>query len=133
VYANADCIRRKIAEMAPILPPDYEPIPDLTERIKDTAPTVIRLGVVTVTLYQPVQIVPPYPVVLAVEPPKQADDPPSEDYSAPVSYSLDRGVQSSSSGVPFNNFDWPVASRRTTLHPSQMTFSTSAALLFDLE
>src|SRR5687767_15931811 len=116
--------------MAPILPPDYEPIPDLTERIKDTAPTVIRLGVVTVTLYQPVQVVPPYPAVQAVVQRKHADDPPSGDYLAPVSYSLDRGVQSSSSGVPFNNFDWPVPRRRTTLHPSQMTFSTS---LFDLQ
>ena len=102
----------------------------------------------------------------AIEQPRQADDPPSDDYSAPVSYSRDRGVQSTSSDMPFNNHDWPVPRglsskvhlmmpstnaallfgsssssgmppftrdwpmprRHTGLHPSQMMFSTNAAL-----
>src|SRR5689334_4105100 len=85
--------------MAPILPPDHEPIPSGVEDLKAAAPKVVRVAAVSITLYQPsLQVVPPYPVVQAIEQPQQADDPPSEDYSSPVSYSLDRGVQTTDSG-----------------------------------
>jgi len=75
------------------------------------------------------QLVQPYPVVQAIEAPQQADDPPSEDYSSPVSYSLDRGVQTTSSPMPFNQYDWPVPQRRSSKAHLMMS-STNAALLF---
>jgi hypothetical protein len=147
--------RRRIGDMAPILPPDHEPIPGLKEKIKDTlgsakdaAPKLARAGAVSIRLCPSVlQVVQPCldlvvqvmerpvvqamerPVMQAIQQPQQADDPPREDYSAPVSYSLDRGVQSTSSDMPFNGGDWPVPrSRPSNAH--LMMSSTNAALLF---
>ena len=116
--------------MAPILP-DHDPIPSGVQDLKDAAPKVARVGLLSITLYQPpLQVAPPYPVaVQAIEQPRQADDPPSDGYAAPVSYSRDRGVQSTSSDMPFNNHDWPVP-RRLSSNAHLMMPSTNAALLF---
>ena len=122
--------RSRIEEMAPILPPDHEPIPSGVEDLNDAAPKVGRAGVVLITLYQPpLPLVQPHPVVQAIKQPRQADDPPSEDYSSPVSYSLDRGVQTTSGAMPFNQHDWPIPPRRPSNAHLTMS-STNAALLF---
>jgi hypothetical protein len=123
--------RRKIEEMAPILPPDHKPIPTGIERVKEAAPAAVRSGVIALSVYQPVgEMIYPDPVVQAIKQPDDPDDPERADYSVPLSYMKERGVQSTSDAMPFNNFDWPVPQRRVGLHPSQMMFSTNAALLF---
>ena len=119
----------KIGAVAPILPPDHKPIPTGFENLKHAAPKIVRTGVFSITLCPTLPVIQPHPVVQAIEQPQQADDPPSKDYLPPVSYSLDRGVQTTSSEMPFNQHDWPVPQRRSSSVHLTMA-STNAALLF---
>lgn len=126
--------RLTVEEVAPILPPGREPIPTGIDRVKEAAPKGVRAGGLAMSLYQPMvvgELTELDPVVQALKQPEHADDPSGEDYSAPLSWSKGRGVQSRSSAMPFTNFDWPVPQRRVGLHPSLMHFLNERQLLGD--
>lgn len=105
--------------MAPILPPDHKPLASPVEDVKDTvrdavndvkdaAPRVVRAslfsGVTALGVFPQTAAIQPNPVVLAMQQPQQADDPPTEDYS-PRAYRVRPvgaiGSTSSSGAMPF--------------------------------
>jgi hypothetical protein len=116
--------------MAPILPPDHKPLASPLDGVKKTAPRSALT--ITVTAYGLCPTTLPLPRVEAavgmVQAAEQADDPPQEDFLAPVSYRLDRGVSTTADPAPFVQNNWPVPQRRSS-NEHLMMYSTSAALL----
>ena len=89
-----------MVEVAPILPPDHEPIPTGVDRVKEAAPKVVRAGVLAVSLYQrATEAIQFDPVVQAFKQPEHADDPANEDYSVLRSWSKESGAGGSTGGI----------------------------------
>ena len=102
--------------------PDHQPVASPLGEL--TLPKLkVRVGIPLAAITLSV------PGLLPVQPqPQQPDDPPYEN-QAPVPHRVQALRESTSSDMPFNNFDWPVPQRLSS-NAHLMMSSTNAALLF---